>query len=74
MVMGNVLIAIVFIAAVVGFLLWAESRIEKMINDERVRICADIVAHADEFELEEIAITPEHIRDIARDIERGDLS
>lgn len=74
MVMGNVLIAIAFIAAVVVLLLWAESRIEKMINDERVRICADIVAHADEFEHDEIAITPDHLMDIAMDIERGDLS
>ena len=72
MVASNLLIAIAIIAAVVGVLLWAESRFEKMLDEERLRICADIVAHADEFENAETTITPDHLREIAGDIERGE--
>lgn len=69
---SNLLIAIAVIAAVVGILLWAESKFEKMLNEERIRICSDIVAHADEFEHAEIAITPGHLREIAMDIKSGE--
>lgn len=69
--MGNMLIAIAVVSVLVSLLLWAESRFEAMINEERIRICADIVAHADEFENSEITITPDHLREIAGDIERG---
>lgn len=73
MAMGNLLIAIAVVAVLVGLLLWAESKFEAMLNEERIRICADIVAHADEFEHAEITITPDHLREIAGDIERGEL-
>lgn len=69
--MGNMLIAIAVVAVLVSLLLWAESRFEAMLNEERIRICADIVAHADEFENSEITITPDHLLEIAGDIERG---
>lgn len=71
MAMGNMLIAIAVVAVLVSLLLWAESRFEAMLNEERIRICADIVAHADEFENSEITITPDHLLEIAGDIERG---
>ena len=72
MAMSNLLIAIAVVAVLVGLLLWAESRFEAMLNEERIRICADIVAHADEFEHSEITITPDHLREIAGDVTRGD--
>ena len=72
MAMGNMLIAIAVVAVLVAVLLGLERYVDKLIAEERIRICADIVAHADEFEHAEIAITPDHLREIAVDIERGE--
>ena len=69
---SSFLVAISIVAVLAGMLLWVEHSIDKLIGEERIRICADIVAHADEFEHAKIAITPDHLREIAVDIERGE--
>lgn len=71
MAMGNLLIAIAVVAVLVALLLGLERYIDKLMAEERIRIRSDIVAHADEFENSEITITPDHLLEIAGDIERG---
>ena len=45
---------------------------EKIYRDEKEFLAAKLVAIADEMEYAELTITPEHIRDFAKDL-RGDL-
>lgn len=72
MAMGNLLIAVIVLAVLVGLLLWVESRIDKLVEEERIRFCAHIVEYADEMEQYELKITPDHLRDLADDVLRGE--
>ena len=53
-------------------LLYYEFSAEKIHRDEKEFLAAKLVAFADEMEYAELTITPEHIRDFAKDL-RGDL-
>ena len=53
-------------------LLYFEFSAEKIHRDEKEFLAAKLVAFADEMEYAELTITPEHIRDFAKDL-RGDL-
>ena len=53
-------------------LLYFEFSAEKIHRDEKEFLAAKLVAFADEMEYAELTITPEHLRDFAKDL-RGDL-
>ena len=53
-------------------LLYYEFSAEKIHRDEKEFLAAKLVAFADEMEYAELTITPEHLRDFAKDL-RGDL-
>lgn len=60
-------------AVIVVALLLCEFSAEKITKDERSVLAEKLRLFADEMEYSEITITPNHIRDFARDVE-GDLS
>ena len=53
-------------------LLYYEFSAEKIHLDEKEFLAAKLVAFADEMEYAELTITPDHLRDFAKDL-RGDL-
>ena len=53
-------------------LLYFEFSADKIHRDEKEFLAAKLVAFADEMEYAELTITPEHLRDFAKDL-RGDL-
>ena len=53
-------------------LLYCEFSAEKVHRDEKEFLAAKLVAFADEMEYAELTITPDHLRDFAKDL-RGDL-
>ena len=53
-------------------LLYYEFSAEKIHRDEKEFLATKLVAFADEMEYAELTITPEHLRDFAKDL-RGDL-
>ena len=53
-------------------LLYFEFSAEKIHRDEKEFLAAKLVAFADEMEYAELTITPDHLRDFAKDL-RGDL-
>ena len=53
-------------------LLYFEFSAEKIHVDEKEFLAAKLVAFADEMEYAELTITPDHLRDFAKDL-RGDL-
>ena len=69
---SSLLGAISVVAVLAGLLLWVEHRIDKLLGEERIRICADIVTYADEMEQYELNITPDHLREFASDMMRGE--
>ena len=65
-------ILVVCLTAIILALLWCEFSSEKIHVDEKEFLAAKLVAFADEVEYAELTITPEHLRDFAKDL-RGDL-
>lgn len=53
-------------------LLYFEFSAEKIHIEEKEFLAAKLVAFADEMEYAELTITPDHLRDFAKDL-RGDL-
>ena len=53
-------------------LLYFEFSAEKIHRDEKEFLATKLVAFADEMEYAELTITPDHLRDFAKDL-RGDL-
>ena len=68
---GGVVLVICFTAILLA-LLYFEFSAEKIHLDEKEFLAAKLVAFADEMEYAELTITPDHLRDFAKDL-RGDL-
>ena len=68
---GGVVLVVCFTVLVLA-LLYYESSAEKIHRDEKEFLATILVAFADEMEYAELTITPEHLRDFAKDL-RGDL-
>ena len=68
---GGVVLVICFTAILLA-LLYFEFSAEKVHRDEKEFLAAKLVAFADEMEYAELTITPDHLRDFAKDL-RGDL-
>ena len=68
---GGVVLVICFTAILLA-LLYFEFSAEKIHRDEKEFLAAKLVAFADEMEYAELTITPDHLRDFAKDL-RGDL-
>lgn len=68
---GGVALAICFTIILLA-LLYFEFSAEKIHRDEKEFLAAKLVAFADEMEYAELTITPDHLRDFAKDL-RGDL-
>lgn len=66
------LISVLFIGIFIVALSRVESRISSMLTEERIRVCADITAYADDMEASGIKITPDHLREYVAEIERGE--
>lgn len=64
-------LAVCFTAILLS-LLYFEFSAEKIHRDEKEFLATKLVAFADEMEYAELTITPEHLRDFAKDL-RGDL-
>ena len=68
---GGVVLAICFTIILLA-LLYFEFSAEKIHRDEKEFLATKLVAFADEMEYAELTITPDHLRDFAKDL-RGDL-
>lgn len=68
---GGVILAVCFTALVLA-LLYYEFSAEKIHIEEKEFLATKLVAFADEMEYAELTITPDHLRDFAKDL-RGDL-
>ena len=66
-------IVLVSVAVIIVALLYFEFSVEKITREERKVLAGWLSAFADEMEYSEVTITPDHIRDFAKDLE-GDLS
>ena len=64
-------LAVCFTAILLA-LLYFEFSAEKVHLDEKEFLATKLVAFADEMEYAELTITPDHLRDFAKDL-RGDL-
>lgn len=64
-------LAVCFTAILLS-LLYFEFSAEKIHRDEKEFLATKLVAFADEMEYAELTITPDHLRDFAKDL-RGDL-
>lgn len=64
-------LAVCFTAILLS-ILYFEFSAEKIHRDEKEFLATKLVAFADEMEYAELTITPEHLRDFAKDL-RGDL-
>lgn len=62
-------IAWALFAVIVVALLWCEFSAEKITKDERSVLAEKLRMFAGEMEYSEITITPDHIRELARDLE-----
>ena len=65
-------VLIICFTVILLVLLWTEFSAEKISKDEREGLAVKLIAFADEMEYAELTITPEHLRDFAKDL-RGDL-
>ena len=68
---GGVALAICFTIILLA-LLYFEFSAEKIHVEEKEFLATKLVAFADEMEYAELTITPDHLRDFAKDL-RGDL-
>ena len=68
---GGVVMVVCFTVLVLA-LLYYEFSAEKVHRDEKEFLATKLVAFADEMEYAELTITPDHLRDFAKDL-RGDL-
>ena len=68
---GGVVLVVCFTVLVLA-LLYYEFSAEKIHRDEKEFLATKLVAFADEMEYAELTITPDHLRDVAKDL-RGDL-
>ena len=68
---GGVVLVVCFTVLVLA-LLYYEFSAEKIHRDEKEFLATKLVAFADEMEYAELTITPDHLRDFAKDL-RGDL-
>ena len=68
---GGVILVVCF-AIILLALLYFEFSAEKIHRDEKEFLATKLVAFADEMEYAELTITPDHLRDFAKDL-RGDL-
>ena len=59
-------------AAIVVALLWCEFSAEKITKDERSVLAEKLRLFANEMEYSEVTITPDHLREIAGDVTRGE--
>ena len=66
------MIMVVCFTIILLVLLYCEFSAEKINRDEKEFLAAKLVAFADEMEYAELTITPDHLRDFAKDL-RGDL-
>ena len=66
-------IVLVSVAVIIVALLYFEFSVEKITREERKVLAGWLSAFADEMEYSEVTITPDHLREIAGDIERGEL-
>lgn len=66
------LISVLFIGIFIVALSRVDSRISRLLAEERIRVCADITAYADDMEASDIKITPDHLREYVAEIERGE--
>lgn len=68
---GGVVLVVCFTVLVLA-LLYYEFSAEKIHRDEKEFLATKLVAFADVMEYAELTITPDHLRDFAKDL-RGDL-
>ena len=66
------IVSVLCFTAILLALLYFEFSAEKIHRDEKEFLATKLVAFADEMEYAELTITPEHLRDFAKDL-RGDL-
>lgn len=65
-------VLVICFTAILLALLYFESSAEKIHRDEKEFLATKLVAFADVMEYAELTITPDHLRDFAKDL-RGDL-
>ena len=65
-------VLIICFTVILLVLLWTEFSAEKISKDEREGLAVKLIAFAEEMEYAELTITPDHLRDFAKDL-RGDL-
>ena len=65
-------VLVICFTAILLALLYFEFSAEKIHRDEKEFLATKLVAFADEMQYAELTITPDHLRDFAKDL-RGDL-